>query len=98
MIDNGIKPIFVFDGKPPTLKTGEVSNMDFISGAIQLAMIVQNFLNFWRQLIFLSFTQLAKRTKKRAEATAELTEAKEEGDYIITYYSWHRLTIFASCR
>jgi flap endonuclease-1 len=46
MIDNGIKPIFVFDGKAPTLKTGE----------------------------------LAKRTKKRAEATAELTEAKEEGD------------------
>jgi flap endonuclease-1 len=25
MVDNGIKPVYVFDGKPPTLKSGEVS-------------------------------------------------------------------------
>jgi flap endonuclease-1 len=24
MLTNGIKPVFVFDGKPPVLKTGEV--------------------------------------------------------------------------
>ena len=24
MIENGLKPVFVFDGKPPTLKSGEV--------------------------------------------------------------------------
>lgn len=24
MVDNGIKPVYVFDGKPPTLKSGEV--------------------------------------------------------------------------
>ena len=25
MVDNGIKPMYVFDGKPPQLKSGEVS-------------------------------------------------------------------------
>lgn len=25
MVDNGIKPVYVFDGKPPTLKSGEVN-------------------------------------------------------------------------
>ena len=24
MIENGIKPVYVFDGKPPTLKSGEL--------------------------------------------------------------------------
>jgi hypothetical protein len=24
MVDNGIKPVYVFDGKPPTMKSGEV--------------------------------------------------------------------------
>ena len=24
LVDNGIKPVYVFDGKPPTLKSGEV--------------------------------------------------------------------------
>lgn len=26
LVQNGIKPVYVFDGKPPTLKTGEVRN------------------------------------------------------------------------
>ena len=33
MVDNGIKPVYVFDGKPPTLKSGEVccqSNMGHV--------------------------------------------------------------------
>ena len=25
MVDNGIKPVFVFDGKPPTMKVTELS-------------------------------------------------------------------------
>ena len=24
MVDNGIKPVYVFDGKPPTMKAGEL--------------------------------------------------------------------------
>merc|ERR1712051_1052815 len=24
MVDNGIKPVYVFDGKPPTMKSGEL--------------------------------------------------------------------------
>lgn len=26
MVENGIKPVYVFDGKPPELKSGVVSN------------------------------------------------------------------------
>lgn len=26
MVDHGIKPVYVFDGKPPTLKSGEVND------------------------------------------------------------------------
>jgi hypothetical protein len=29
MMENGIKPVYVFDGKPPTLKSGEVTNIYF---------------------------------------------------------------------
>lgn len=29
MVDNGIKPVYVFDGKPPTMKSGEVSFLSF---------------------------------------------------------------------
>lgn len=29
MVDNGIKPVYVFDGKPPTLKSGEVTFFRF---------------------------------------------------------------------
>ncbi|KAI1812821.1 DNA-repair protein rad2 [Poronia punctata] len=45
MIDNGIKPLYVFDGAPPKLKSGE----------------------------------LAKRFQRKAEANADLEEAKETG-------------------
>ena len=43
LMTNGIKPVYVFDGKPPTLKGGE----------------------------------LAKRTKGRAKAAADLKAAEE---------------------
>lgn len=46
MMTAGIKPVFVFDGKPPEMKGGE----------------------------------LAKRTARRAQAEAELEQAKETGD------------------
>ncbi|PUU81589.1 PIN domain-like protein [Tuber borchii] len=45
MVDNGIKPLYVFDGRPPTLKSGE----------------------------------LAKRSARKAEASAAHEEAKEVG-------------------
>ena len=28
MVDNGIKPLYVFDGKPPEMKSGEVCMLD----------------------------------------------------------------------
>lgn len=27
MVENGIKPVYVFDGKPPEMKTGEVTRV-----------------------------------------------------------------------
>lgn len=45
MVDNGIKPVYIFDGAPPKLKSGE----------------------------------LAKRTARKAEATASHAEARETG-------------------
>lgn len=27
MVENGIKPVYVFDGKPPDMKSGEVSHV-----------------------------------------------------------------------
>ena len=27
MVENGIKPVYVFDGKPPSLKSGVVSRL-----------------------------------------------------------------------
>ncbi|KAI3325517.1 DNA-repair protein rad2 [Xylariaceae sp. AK1471] len=45
IVDNGIKPLYVFDGAPPKLKSGE----------------------------------LAKRFQRKAEANADLEEAKETG-------------------
>jgi flap endonuclease-1 len=29
MMENGIKPVYVFDGKPPELKGGEVSSHSY---------------------------------------------------------------------
>jgi flap endonuclease-1 len=29
MVDNGIKPVYVFDGKPPVMKNGEVQYLAF---------------------------------------------------------------------
>ena len=46
MMTAGVKPVFVFDGKPPDMKDGE----------------------------------LEKRTARRAQAEAELQQAKESGD------------------
>ena len=28
MVDNGIKPVYVFDGKPPEMKSGEVTKLN----------------------------------------------------------------------
>ncbi|KAL1919325.1 uncharacterized protein VTP21DRAFT_2018 [Calcarisporiella thermophila] len=58
MCENGIKPAYVFDGKPPTLKSGE----------------------------------LAKRLARRADATASMEAAKEEGD-MEAYDKFSRRTV-----
>lgn len=66
MVDNGIKPVYVFDGKPPTLKSGEVS-IDYVA----VSQIPST---------DLSIFQLAKRKARKEEAQSNLEEANETGE------------------
>ena len=63
MVENGIKPAYVFDGKPPDLKSGVVSSYMF---------------EFISRLCLMLF-QLSKRLERREEAKEEGEEAKETG-------------------
>jgi flap endonuclease-1 len=66
IVENGIKPVYVFDGKPPDLKAGIVS----ASSMGQLSL----------HLLYLTpFTQLSKRFERRQEAAEDNAEAKETG-------------------
>ncbi len=43
MIDNGIKPVYVFDGKPPEMKGGEVSkNRSTYMFILKIAVAILN--------------------------------------------------------
>ena len=63
MVENGIKPAYVFDGKPPDLKSGVVSS--YIIECISR--------------LCLMLSQLSKRFERREEAKEEGEEAKETG-------------------
>ena len=63
MVENGIKPAYVFDGKPPELKAGVVSTYAYL----RFGRRIENCL------------QLSKRFEKREEAKEEGEEAKETG-------------------
>lgn len=68
MVDHGIKPAYVFDGKPPELKGGVVSpfpnNFPVLSGVSDHGFV---------------FVQLAKRFAARSAAAEAEEEAKETG-------------------
>jgi flap endonuclease-1 len=86
MLDNGIKPVFVFDGKPPTLKSGEVR---------------QCCRRYFRECPksdkdVLEF-QLAKRKKRQKEAEEAKLEAKEEGSQQLTASSITTDVAFTFC-
>ena len=65
MVENGIKRIYVFDGKPPQLKSGVVGRFINVNCRAESIDI---------------FLQLAKRFEKRQEANEEEEEAKETGE------------------
>lgn len=69
MIDNGIKPVYVFDGKPPQMKSGEVSLF------VKIFYVSIPKLNFVVEIRF----QLAKRKERREEAQKQLEKAEETG-------------------
>ena len=43
MVENGIKPAYVFDGKPPELKSGVVG--------VPTLSVTGRWLNFWKPLV-----------------------------------------------
>ena len=67
IVENGIKPAYVFDGKPPELKKGVVSLASF--------RLFKTLTCLARRLFF----QLSKRFERREEAKEEGEEAKEVG-------------------
>lgn len=93
MLEHGIKPLYVFDGKPPQLKSAEVrvqpvtvEAITIIAAQSLLCSDVHFFMHFLvcvthlTMLIFSSFhLQLEKRGERRAEAEKLLAQAQEIG-------------------
>ena len=55
MVDNGIKPVYVFDGKPPTLKSGEVQK-----SWVEKQRQVDVFFSFINTILFILFDLTAR--------------------------------------
>jgi flap endonuclease-1 len=73
IVENGIKPAYVFDGKPPELKAGVV-RINTCSRATSRGLMTRAL-------------QLAKRFERREEAKADGEEAKETGRLPHSYRS-----------
>ena len=77
MVDHGIKPCYIFDGKPPELKGGVVSyqsrSCTSLPAASEPGSVAPRSLSSSGQ-------QLAKRFAKRNEAKEGEEEAKETGE------------------
>ena len=43
VIENGIKPCYVFDGKPPEMKSGEVCTEDSIQNNVAISNLLLSF-------------------------------------------------------
>jgi len=78
-IENGIKPVYVFDGKPPTLKSGEVRVQ---LRAACVCCTARQTMSACAVVCcgFPLVMQLAKRTAAKEKATKDLEAAKEAGD------------------
>ena len=64
IVENGIKPAYVFDGKPPELKSGVVCCLFYFTSYSNFGV----------------FQKLSKRFERRAEAKEGGEEAKETGE------------------
>lgn len=42
MVDHGIKPCYIFDGKPPELKGGVVSDFVFVSSPAGCLLFIES--------------------------------------------------------
>ncbi|KAJ3088339.1 Elongation of fatty acids protein 2 [Quaeritorhiza haematococci] len=67
MVENGIKPVYVFDGKPPDMKSAEVVQNRLVS---ELAIHSDVFI----------YVKLKKRGERREEAQKSAEAATEAGD------------------
>lgn len=75
IVENGIKPAYVFDGKPPELKSGVVRVPYIVAHHCIYLSIPRTF-----KSIVITWLKLAKRFEKREEAREEGEEAKETGE------------------
>ena len=79
MVDNGIKPVYVFDGKPPDMKSGEVRKIVLLSKLLIRWKRERYIQASWPKLSKLFMLQLAKRKERREEAEKSLQQATEAG-------------------
>jgi len=72
MVESGIKPAYVFDGKPPELKSGVVCVLTVRTHGRSLIVPLQ----------------LSKRLERREEAKEAGEEAKETGELSCVWSRW----------
>jgi flap endonuclease-1 len=81
LMEHGIKPVYVFDGKAPTMKSGEVRVMDISWRLLFESFIspgrprVANFRLFHHEMVWV--VQLAKRKEAKAKAERDLKAVEE---------------------
>lgn len=94
MLENGVKPCYVFDGAAPKLKSGEVRSCFKSSCPLLAGISVAD-----RLLVVCSCrSQLAKRKARREQAEGELKEAKDNGaGMLMGIVRTHRRIVLHPC-
>lgn len=82
MVDHGIKPCYIFDGKPPELKGNVVCRAILLLHDKHMRCPMWYVWGFWY-----TDGQLAKRFARREEAKEGEEEAKETGQFTLVIIS-----------
>jgi flap endonuclease-1 len=77
-LENGIKPVWVFDGKPPKRKNGEVRKNIYYNSLRAHLPTTRQKRNKLKTLSF--YFKLARRKKIKEEAQEKMEDAAETGD------------------
>ncbi|EGW14404.1 Flap endonuclease 1 [Cricetulus griseus] len=77
MMENGIKPVYVFDGKPPQLKSGELAKRSERRAEAEKQLQQAQEAGVEEEVE--KFTKLLLKSERRAEAEKQLQQAQEAG-------------------